>query len=172
MAPNDETGVFIRFTSSSEELTSAQMLVGHGRLVANKIFKFPRGTNRSSYTQLFVAFFLSGVFHFAGEYMYERKMVYRSLIFFPLQAVAITMEDFVVYLSKQVLLRTGIKLNPGDPNESWVEAIIRVMGYCWVVLWFCLTLPGYIDGASASGAYIIDRWAISQFLFDTWKRWA
>ena len=41
------------------------MFAGLGRLVANKFLKFPRGTNRSSYTQLYVAFFLSALFHFS-----------------------------------------------------------------------------------------------------------
>ena len=104
--------------------------------------------------------------------MYERKMVYRVFTFFLLQAVAITFEDFVIYVSKTALLRRGIKLNPGNANESWVEAVIRVIGYCWVVLWFCLTLPGYIDGPSAAGLYVADRLTISQFLFDTWEKWA
>ena len=48
--------------------SSVQMLAELGRLVANKVFKFSRGTGRSSYTQLYVAFFLSAVFHFVGEF--------------------------------------------------------------------------------------------------------
>ncbi|KAF9780806.1 hypothetical protein BJ322DRAFT_1081825 [Thelephora terrestris] len=149
------------------------MLSGPGKLVANKILRFPRGTNLSSYTQLYVAFFLSAVFHFGGEFMYERRMVYRSFKFFPLQAVAITLEDFIIFIAKHLLLKRGIKLNPGNPDESWAEAVVRVVGYCWVTLWFCLTLPGYIDGASLAGNYTMDRLPIAQFLFDRWKpSWA
>ncbi|KAF9780805.1 membrane bound O-acyl transferase family-domain-containing protein [Thelephora terrestris] len=151
--------------------TMRPMLSGFGRLVANKFLKFPRGTNLSSYTQLYVAFLMSAVFHFAGEFMYERRVVYRSLKFFPLQAVAITLEDFIIFIAKRSLLKRGIKLNPGNSDESWAEAVVRVVGYCWVTLWFCLTLPGYIDGASLAGNYITDRWFIAQFLFDKWKLW-
>jgi hypothetical protein len=148
------------------------MLSGFGRLVANKFLKFPRGTNLSSYTQLYVAFLMSAVFHFAGEFMYERRMVYRSFKFFPLQAVAITLEDFIIFIAKRLLLKRGIKLNPGNSDESWAEAVVRVVGYCWVTLWFCLTLPGYIDGASLAGNYTADRGPIARFLFDRWKLWA
>ena len=147
------------------------MLTGLGRLVANKMFKFPRGTNLSSYTQLYVAFFLSAVFHFAGEFTYERRIVYRSFKFFILQAVAITLEDFVVYLSKRFLLQRGIKFSPGGADECWTEAVVRVVGYCWVILWFCLTLPVYVDEASAAGFYKTDRGSIAQFLFDARLSW-
>jgi hypothetical protein len=148
------------------------MLAGLGKLVANKIFNFPRGTNRSSYTQLYVAFLLSAVFHFAGEFMYEKRMVYRSFKFFPLQAVAITFEDLIIYLSKRLLLLCGAKINPGGANESWVEAAVRVIGYCWVTLWFCLTVPMYLDEASAGGMYATNRYPIAQFSFTLWKRWS
>jgi hypothetical protein len=146
------------------------MLSGLGKLVANKILRFPRGTNLSSYTQLYFAFFMSAVFHFAGEFMYERRMVYRSFKFFPLQAVAITFEDFIIFIAKRLVLPK--RFNPGNHNESWAEAVIRVVGYCWVILWFCLTLPGYIDGASLAGNYTADRGPIARFLFDRWKLWA
>lgn len=148
------------------------MLSGLGKLVSNKIFKFPRGTNRSSYTQLYVAFFLSAVFHFAGEFTYERRIVSRSFKFFMLQALAITLEDFVIYISKRLLLQAGLKFNPGKANESWAEAAVRVMGYCWVVLWFCATLPIYVDEASARGFYKSDRGLTARFLSDAWQRWA
>ena len=148
------------------------MLSGLARLVSNKILKFPRGTNRSAYTQLYVAFFLSAVFHFAGEFTYERRLVYRSFWFFLLQAVAITVEDLAIYTSKHLLLQAGIKFSPGKPGESWAEAAVRVMGYCWVVLWFCCTLPIYVDEASVAGFYKADRGPISRFFFDTREPWA
>ena len=104
--------------------------------------------------------------------MYERQMVYRSFKFFPLQAVAITFEGFIIFIANRFLLQRGIKLNPGNPNKSWVEVTIRAVGYCWVILWFCWTLPGYIDGGSLAGCYVTDRLPIAQFLFDRWSLWA
>src|SRR5258708_7187202 len=121
------------------------MFTGLGRLIANKILKFPRGTNRSSYTQLYVAFFLSSVIHCSGEFMFERRVVYLSFKFFFLQALVVTFEDFVIYVANRLLVRRGIELKPGKADESWAEAVLRVLGYCWVTLWFCWTFPMWTD---------------------------
>ncbi|KAF9646131.1 hypothetical protein BDM02DRAFT_3172253 [Thelephora ganbajun] len=145
--------------------------VGLGRLVANKFLKFPRGTNGSSYAQLYIAFLLSGILHFAADFMMEKRMVYRSFNFFLLQAIAITFEDFVIYITKSLLIQRGIELRPGKIHKSWAEAVVRVIGYCWVVVWFCLTLPVWLDGASTIGLNNVDRGAGTKFLLDTWKRW-
>jgi len=155
----------------SEDLVH-QMLVGFGRLIANKLLKFPRGTNRSSYTQLYVVFFLSGLVHFGGDFIVEKRMVYGSFNFSLLQAVAITFEDFVIYIAKRLLRWGGMELRPGGDDESWAEVVVRVIGYCWVTLWFCWTLPIRLDELSALGLGITDRKPIAQFLVDTWKQWA
>ena len=146
------------------------MFVGFGRLVANKVLKFPRGTYRSSYTQLYTAFFLSGLLHFAGDFMFERRLVYYSFKFFLLQAVAITFESFVIYTAKSLLHQRGIESKPERLDGSWEGAVLRVFGYCWVTLWFTLTLPVWLDEPDTKGFGSIDRGPITQFLLDTWKQ--
>ena len=148
------------------------MVAGLGRFVANKVLKVPRGTNWSSYIQLYIAFFLSGLLHSAGDFMFERRLVYRSFKFFLLQAVAITFEDFVIYITKRLLRQRGVELKPGKVDESSVGAVVRVIGYCWVTLWFCLALPVWADGPSAVGFSSMDRGPITRLLLDTWKQWA
>ena len=143
--------------------------MGFGRVVANKFFKFPRGTNRSSFTQLYAAFFLSGLFHFAGDFMFQRRMVYYPFKFFFLQAIAITFEEFVIYITKRLLCRRGTEPKPGKPNESWGGAVVRVARYCWVTIWFCLTLPVWLDEPNVVGFGRMDRGPITQFLLDVWK---
>ena len=147
------------------------MVAGFGRLVANKFLNFPRGTNRSSYTQLYIAFFISGLLHFAGDFMLEKRLAYHSFKFFILQAVAITFEDFVIYIAKHLLRLGGIQLKPGRVDENWAEAVVRVMGYCWVILWFCLTLPVWLDEPNTIGFSSGDRGPITQFVLDRWKLW-
>jgi len=144
--------------------------VGLGRLVANKLLKFPRGTYRSSYTQLYFAFFLSGFLHFAGDFMFERRLVYYSFKFFLLQAVVITFENFVIYVTRGLLRQRGIELKPGKLDGSWGGAVLKAVGYCWVTLWFCLTLPVWLDEPDTKGFGSIDRGPITQFLLDTWKQ--
>ena len=146
------------------------MVAGIGKLVANKLLRFPRGSNRSSYTQLYVAFFLSGLIHSSGDFMLEKRVLSCSFKFFLLQAVAITFEDFIVYMAKRLLRREGIELVPGRIDESWVEVTVRVIGYCWVTLWFCLALPIWLDELDALGFSRADRGAIAQFLLDLWKQ--
>ena len=138
-------------------------------MVANKFLKFPRGTNGSAYTQLYIAFFLSGFIHFGGDLILEKRMVYRSFNFFLLQAVIITFEDFVIYISKWSLRQGGIELKVGKPGESWAGTVVRVAGYCWVILCFCLTLPVMMDELNALGFSSMDRWPITQFLLNKWE---
>ena len=99
-------------------------------------------------------------------------MVYRSFKFFLHQAVAITFEDLVIYTTKRLLCQGGIELKSRRVDESWAETVARVVGYCWVILWFCSTLPAWIDEPSSIGFATTDRGAITQFLLDMWKRWA
>ena len=148
------------------------MFTGLGRLVANKFLKFPRGTNQSSYTQLYLAFLLSGLLHFAGDFMFERRMVYRSFKFCLLQAAVITFEDLIIHVATRLLRRRGVELNLGRTNENWTETVVRVIGYCWVTLWFCLTLPIWVDEANTVGFFSSDRGPITQFLLDVLERWA
>ena len=146
------------------------MFGGLGRLVANKLLKLPRGSSRSSYTQLYVAFFLSAIIHSSGDFMLEKRMVYRSFRFFLLQAVIITLEDLAIYIAKFLLRQGGIELKPGRVNESWAETAVRVIGYCWVTLWFCLTLPIWLDEPNSIGFGRADRGAITQFLLGMWEQ--
>ena len=103
--------------------------------------------------------------------MVERRVVYRSLKFFPLQAVAITFEDFVIYIAKGLFRRGGIEIKQGKDGESWTGVVVRIIGSCWVILWFCLALPVLIDGSNAAGFNSLDRGPITQFLLDEWKKW-
>ncbi|KAG6918897.1 hypothetical protein DXG01_010552, partial [Tephrocybe rancida] len=78
-----------------------------------KFFGFRKGTNLSSYTQLFVAFTISGILHCFGDAM----------------AVAITAEDVIIAVAK----RSGLF----GKKTSWTTAI----GYAWVVAWFMMSVP-------------------------------
>ena len=141
-----------------------------GKFVANKVLKFPRGTNRSSYTQLYVAFFLSGLIHCSGDFMVEKRIVYHSFKFFLLQAVIITCEDFFVYLAKRSLRRGGIELKLGKADESWGGTVVRVIGYFWVIAWASFSFPIFLDGLSTVGWSNVGRGPITQFLLNEWKQ--
>ena len=148
------------------------MIGGLGRLVANKFLKFPRGTNRSSYAQLYIAFFLSGLIHSSGDFMVEKRMVYRSFKFFLLQAVIITFEDFIIYITKRSLRRGRVEPKLKKADGLWAVVVVRVIGYFWVTLWASLTFPIFLDGLNATGWGSADRGPITQFLLNRWKQLA
>ena len=102
--------------------------------------------------------------------MLEKRMAYRSFKFFFLQAAIITFEDFVIYTAKRLLCRGGIEFNSERVDESWAGTVVKVVGYCWVTLWFCATVPVWLDETSAIGFGSTDRGAITQLLLDTWTR--
>lgn len=59
-----------------------------------------------------------GLLHLVGEPTSERRMVYRSLRFFPLHAVGIASGDLFIYITKRLLFVGRIKFNPGQAGES------------------------------------------------------
>lgn len=60
-----------------------------------------------------------------------------SFAFFPAQAVAITLEDFVVDVARKVGVRGG----------RWT----RVLGYVWTAAWLTYSVAWFADNAARSG---------------------
>ncbi|KAL1733997.1 membrane bound O-acyl transferase family-domain-containing protein [Schizophyllum commune] len=102
-----------------------RFLISHGKWLANKIGASP-GTKASSYTQLYTAFLVSGLIHEVGGRQLDSTFG-RSLKFFIMQALYITLEDAVIGLGR----RLGIR-------ESRAT---RALGGLSVLLWFSATTP-------------------------------
>ncbi|KAH8723050.1 toxin biosynthesis protein [Phaeosphaeriaceae sp. PMI808] len=94
-----------------------------------------------TYTQLWSSFAISGVMHAASIYLipspmnipfYERSIGFFQ--FFILQAAAITLEDFVLYLWESAF-------GKAQGHRLWH----RVVGYTWVIYWFAFSLPYFLD---------------------------
>ena len=148
-----------------------QMLGGLARLISNKFFKFPRGTKLSSYSQIYLVFFLSAIIHSFADLALGERNAFRPYKFFFFQIIAITLEDLVINLAKTLLRRRGIELKPGKAGESWAEVGVRVIGYCWVLLWLCLTLPAWLDEPNAIGFRTSDKRPITEYLLNKWNQW-
>ncbi|KAG2144537.1 membrane bound O-acyl transferase family-domain-containing protein [Suillus clintonianus] len=86
---------------------------------------FKRGTNGSSYTQLYTAFFISGIAHLGGDAVINSSRLGISFPFFIYQALIITFEDMVIAAAR----RAGVKETKGA----------RIVGYAWVACWFIVT---------------------------------
>ncbi|KAL2069917.1 hypothetical protein VTL71DRAFT_14596 [Oculimacula yallundae] len=92
----------------------------------------PRGTLFSKYLQLYFGFFTSAFLHLIGAWNLPpctRHAIVDQQFFFFLQPIAITFEDFVIYIGK----RAGIK-------KSWKTNLV---GRLWTFSWFMFSL-GYI----------------------------
>ena len=94
------------------------MISSFGRSVV-RLLGFRKGTNASSYTQLYVGFFVSALIHLFAAFFMARGDI-GELQFFMGQAVAITFEDMVIATAN----RLGIQ------PVGWLGKII---GYLWVL---------------------------------------
>ncbi|KAI9743462.1 MAG: hypothetical protein M1818_002774 [Claussenomyces sp. TS43310] len=124
----------LMFTSYSQALT--------------RLLGIPRGTQLSSYLQLYVSFAISGLFHAlmtfvmpasAQHSFYDRFML--AFNFFILQAIGIHFEDIVIAIYKHVAKESS---DVGSPKTRGTKASSvagkTFVGYVWVVCWFWFSL--------------------------------
>ncbi|KAI1778795.1 membrane bound O-acyl transferase family-domain-containing protein [Hypoxylon cercidicola] len=101
----------------------------------------PRGTNLSSYLQIWLAFAISGFMHAQSMLLLPHpsnitfsERTVGVMAFFMWQAAAITMEDFVQWLWS--------KYSGGREASPWIS---RFVGYAWVIWSFWVSLPWAAD---------------------------
>ncbi|RDL35145.1 uncharacterized protein BP5553_07076 [Venustampulla echinocandica] len=97
--------------------------------ILTRFVPIARGTLLSKYLQLYLAFIASGLLHTLGAMnattsSHENNML--QLTFFLVQPVAITIEDFAVYLGE----KWGAK-------KSWKT---KLLGRIWTFSWFTYSL--------------------------------
>lgn len=113
-------------------------MTGIAKSIAHKGFRFAPGTNMSAYTQLYIVFLISGLIHAGGDYMVLRHLPMSTMRAFLLQAVAITLEDFVIWCTQPIRPKLGV--------------LSRATGFIWVVVWItCLSGPPWVDSMSVHG---------------------
>ncbi|KAH9948646.1 membrane bound O-acyl transferase family-domain-containing protein [Amylocystis lapponica] len=97
---------------------------------SSRVLGFRPGSWQSSYTQLYIAFMLSGFLHMGGDAMLGKGTYGESFWFFFAQALAITFEDAVIGAAKRAGVRFPV------PVE-------RALGYIWTFAWGCYSLNVY-----------------------------
>lgn len=108
-----------------------------GKMLASSL-GFRPGSNGSSYTQLYTAFFVTAVAHSVGDIMINPSRFGISWPFFIYQALVITLEDVVIAAA----WRAGVK------ETKWTH----VMGYVWVCSWSMVSgVPWMTEVMRASG---------------------
>ncbi|KAG2140225.1 membrane bound O-acyl transferase family-domain-containing protein [Suillus bovinus] len=98
---------------------------------------FKPGTNGSSYTQLYTAFFFSGIAHVGGDAVLNPSRLGISFPFFMYQAFAITFEDMIIAVARRA----------GVTETKWTRRI----GYVWVMCWFILTATPWFTAIGVAG---------------------
>jgi len=139
MAPAAATSEFYFFCdcpSTADHPT--QIFASHGKYLAHKVFHFARRTKASSYVQVFVAFFLSGLVHTRA------RTDARALHFFLLQAAGVLFEDVVFSCIKRAGLEHRLR-------AFWW------LGYAWVWCWFLYSFPPYWDCMLHTGMFDVGR---------------
>ncbi|KDR70937.1 hypothetical protein GALMADRAFT_271385 [Galerina marginata CBS 339.88] len=129
--PIGDTTSVRKFWGQTWHQSLRRMLSADGKYLANVFLLLPPGSLGSAYVQLFTAFFVSGLVHGAGDFAATRNIhsVRRNILFFVLQAVAITLEDTIISLGK----RCGLRRIP------------KVVGYFWVLIWMTWSSPIWLE---------------------------
>jgi hypothetical protein len=110
-----------------------------------------KGTIASRYSQLYLTFAMSCLYHEFEIFNVTRHDV-GELAFFMSQPVAITAEDFV---------QSAWRKFRGESQSDGRVRFDKAMGYIWVFLWFSYSLPTYVKG-------IRDADIIRDAILDTW----
>jgi len=132
------------------------ILSGIGKHVAKNGFKFKRGTSRFYYTQVYITFFLSGLMHAGGDYMLYGYLPLFSLQFFLLQAVGISFENFIIWMTGCISSKLHARVN-------------KTIGYVWVIVWFSWTGPMWIDPMSIAGMQNRPEGVVFRRIFEFWN---
>ena len=121
---------------------TTQHVIGYGRAAAHGL-GLKRGSIPYYVVLLVVGFAVSGLLHCGGDAMFGLRRLGSSLFIFQIQAFGIALEQSVLYTAKQL---------------NWSIPGVRVVGFCWVILWFYFTAIGFIsdqiENGVADGAFL------------------
>ncbi|KAF9047047.1 hypothetical protein BDZ89DRAFT_1058102 [Hymenopellis radicata] len=119
-----------------------------GKHLARNVLHLTPGSFASSWTQLCTSFALSTFMHLVADFtMFKAWNVGGAFPLFPLQAVAVMIEDVVLAAAKKL----GHNGQPG--------ILERIIGYAWVWTWFVYTFPGFVElGFNLPVSFILGVW--------------
>ena len=120
--------------------------LGTANFFTHDVLRLRRGTPAARYINLFLVFGISGAFHLSNETSSGIPPAKNRVSeFFLMQAVGITMEDFIEWVYRVV--RPGRQRNRDDEKTGQdgvgesLETWQKLIGYVWVISWFLLTTP-------------------------------
>ncbi|KAJ8073273.1 hypothetical protein PM082_020145 [Marasmius tenuissimus] len=138
----NEAWTVTRFWGVTWHQVMRRFLSAHATFFTRHILRIRKGSALNSLAQVSLAFLLSGIIHQTGEYMVAREQGKSwwndgggSFCFFILQPVAVGIERII-----------GLGSFSDKPSKR-----ARMFGYLWVVFWFYLTVPVWLDGGVKVG---------------------
>ncbi|MCJ1444542.1 MAG: hypothetical protein MMC23_005044 [Stictis urceolatum] len=110
---------------------------------AYELIGLPKETWVARYLFIGATFTLSGVLHvFVDMLSFIPPAKSGAMVFFPLQAVGIMIEDGAQGLYKKVL---------GQPKGGAAKLFVRVVGYIWIISWMAYSTPVWVYPAMRTG---------------------
>ncbi|KAF8990602.1 membrane bound O-acyl transferase family-domain-containing protein [Cyathus striatus] len=103
----------------------------HSKYLTQKILHLSPTSLTTTYIELYTCFFLSGLYHAAGDWVVQRnpETALVNIKYFVLQAVIMTLEDFLIFLGKKV----------------GVTKVPTIVSYAWVLGWMTVTCPAWVE---------------------------
>jgi hypothetical protein len=125
---------------------SSQLFLAHATFVVDKLN--PTNKRVRGYLKLSIAFFVSSILHSLGDYAILHSWSTGAMKFFMLQPLGIAFEHLISYLVRSA----------GISPPKWVS---RAVGYLWVLWWFTITLPMWLEPVVKAGFGMPEEWRIS-----------
>ncbi|KAF5359451.1 hypothetical protein D9756_002935 [Leucocoprinus leucothites] len=115
-----------------------RIFLSTANFIIHTVLRFPHGTSSKSslpigLLKLHTVFLVSGIIHYAGEFMMLGYGGNGALLFFVVQAWAITLEVVVRYL-----ITESTRANASEKPPTGIR---RLLGYVWVFCWFVAVTP-------------------------------
>lgn len=122
-----------------------------------------RSNLTSMYLQLYLAFIASASLHHLGAWNIPDSSAannWRQATFFLIQPIAISFEDFVIYLGKRTGIKKSCKLILTLPGCDCADTFVipwkmTILGRVWTFAWFTYSLR--FDAAFHYGALIFEK---------------
>ncbi|EJT96882.1 hypothetical protein DACRYDRAFT_119709 [Dacryopinax primogenitus] len=110
-----------------------RFLVSTADFLTLQVLHLQPSSQLASYSQLYLAFLLSGLVHFCGSYALLRSpsLALSTLQFFALQPLVITLEDGAIALGKRLGISPGVD--------------VRILGYTWTAACLTVMAPYWLD---------------------------
>ncbi|KAF8250244.1 hypothetical protein K440DRAFT_659686 [Wilcoxina mikolae CBS 423.85] len=113
------------------------------RYIAHNIIRAPKGSQLYRHTQSYVAFLLSGLYHYlAAKMVLPTQSFNNTLLFFFLQPNAFVLEDLLIWIGREKL---------GLRSQKW-----RFLGFVWTFGVLVVTAIGFVDDCVRNGIISTD----------------